>query len=115
MVASPARSGPNGGQQGGVALLVPVRFRLLSWRTLVPGCAVEARLLGTAPDSLPFRVQSVYFPPDSRRSALHCYLAGLPQGIAHDDDAYALGDLNLQLFTPPDDRETEDAPALLEG
>ena len=115
VVGSSARIGPNGGPQGGVALLAPARFHLLSWRALVASCASEARVQYNAPDCLPFRVQSMYFPPDGGRSALRHYLASFSPGAAPTEHFYSPGDLNLQLFTPREDRESEDALALQEG
>ena len=60
VVASPARPGPAGGPQGGVALLVPDRFPVLERRDLVPGLFVAAKVdFGEYQDW----VCSAYIPP----------------------------------------------------
>eukprot|EP00974_Lingulodinium_polyedra_P008685 830052-Lingulodinium_polyedra.AAC.1 len=41
VAASPARPGPRGAKQGGVAMVCPFPQRLLEHRTIVPGCAVR--------------------------------------------------------------------------
>ena len=44
VIGSPAREGPRGGPQGGVAIIVPARYSITASRTLVEGCAIEATL-----------------------------------------------------------------------
>eukprot|EP00974_Lingulodinium_polyedra_P013006 1261981-Lingulodinium_polyedra.AAC.1 len=39
VAASPARPGPRGGRQGGVAIICTAPQRLLEHRVIVPGCA----------------------------------------------------------------------------
>ena len=41
VLAAPARPGPNGGRQGGVAIILPAGYRCVSHRTLYEGCALE--------------------------------------------------------------------------
>ena len=42
VVASEARPGPNRGPQGGVALVIPLRYDMLSSRTVITGLCAEA-------------------------------------------------------------------------
>ena len=42
VVATCARPGPNEGPQGGVAIIVPVKYAVIGKRTVIPGLCVEA-------------------------------------------------------------------------
>ena len=57
-----ARPGPNGGPQGGVAIVCPGPRRVVGQRVLVPGCAVEATVAGPAGERTVTYV-SIYLPP----------------------------------------------------
>ena len=37
VVATDARPGPNGGPQGGVAIVVPIKYVVIGKRTVIPG------------------------------------------------------------------------------
>ena len=75
VVAAEARLGPNGGPQGGVAIVIPVRYEVLGRRTVVPGLCVEAtiRRRGDAA-RMAWVIQSLYLPPDDRRAAAMAYV-----------------------------------------
>ena len=112
----PARLGPRGGPQGGVAVLLPPGVELVSSRVLVPGCAIEvvARHGGGGTDGWVATVRSVYLPPDSRREVLHDLRANLGARCAGGQDGRPSisavgGDLNMQLAAPRDAAEEADA------
>ena len=65
VLSGPARPGPTGGPQGGVAIIVPAGWECTHWEVLVPGCVLQARLRRRAESERgeDFLVQSVYFPP----------------------------------------------------
>ena len=70
VVSSAARPGPRGGPQGGVAIVIPDTYEVLNKRTVVPGLYVEATVRQRgAPTQSAWVVQSLYLPPDDRRSA----------------------------------------------
>ena len=66
VVRSLACAGPQGGLQGGVAILCPGPARVEARRELVPGCAVEATITGL-PGASAVTYISLYLPP--RRQA----------------------------------------------
>ena len=66
VLASPARPGPHGGPQGGVAILLPPTWRCLEIKKLVPGCVLQARIRAAA-SGTEVLVQSVYLPPTRER------------------------------------------------
>ena len=70
VVATEARPRPNGGPQGGVAIVIPVKYEVLGRRTVVPGLCVEAtvRHRGERTQTT-WVLQSLYLPPDDRRAA----------------------------------------------
>ena len=76
VLSAPARPGPEGGHQGGVAILVPIAYTILGHRILLPGCCLEATLQRPGDDA-PFCVRSLYLPPDDRHAVLAA-LAALP-------------------------------------
>eukprot|EP00972_Heterocapsa_arctica_P094670 13958420-Heterocapsa_arctica.AAC.1 len=90
MLPCPARPGPGGGHQGGVAILLPHPIEVISSRILVPGCAVECivRLPKTTAD---IAIWSVYLPPEDREAVLTSLEAHAPpQGM----DTFLAGDFN---------------------
>ena len=100
---TPARPGPAGGRQGGVAIFVPVTWTLTSWRTLVEGCAVEAVVVD--PFGNLARTWCVYFPPGAQADVLQ-ELNGLAaaEGVSAPDTILA-GDLNFDFWNPRDSEE----------
>ena len=99
MAYSLARPGPNGGPQGGVAVLVPVGDEILDTWELVPACAVRVRVRrGTRT----FCVTSVYFPPNENEAVLDQLVAAWEALPAEDltDDKWILGDANLDVYHP---------------
>jgi hypothetical protein len=67
VIHSGAIPGPRGGARGGVAIIVPIRYQVLRYEVLVPGCAVEAVLSLRSvegEDCKEVSIQSLYFPPD---------------------------------------------------
>ena len=100
-VQSSARPGPNGGPQGGVAVLFGSMYREVSKEVIVAGCAVRVTLCdGTKEASY----ASIYLPPDSRVPVLTSIAQhrGWPDG-----DCYVAGDLNFDYFAPRDDSEVD--------
>eukprot|EP00969_Alexandrium_andersonii_P277207 12253390-Alexandrium_andersonii.AAC.1 len=73
-----ARPGSHGGRQGGVAVLVPTPYRVVSAQEHIPGCCIDVtvRRGGNArddegPGAADWTVRNVYVPPqDKRRVAL---------------------------------------------
>ena len=47
VVQSPAGGGPQGGRQGGVAVMVPAGYTSLDFSEIVPGCALIDRVQDT--------------------------------------------------------------------
>ena len=64
VLAAPAFQGPGGGLCGGVAIILPHDWEVLSHSILVPGCALQATVR-TAGHT--WRLVSVYLPPDRVR------------------------------------------------
>ena len=104
VAAAPARPGPLGGPQGGVAGIVPFPLVLESSAVLADGCAVEARVWDPASRAA-FRVRSVYFPPGARREALDSLVRA--RG-AEAEPLFEFGDINLDVNGPRGDDERED-------
>ena len=99
VVATEARPGPNwGGPQGGVAIVIPVRYEVLRRRTVIPGLCAEAtirRRVDLARTT--WAVQSLHLPPDERRNAT----AACVDNIGRGEEALYVGcDLNMQVQSP---------------
>ena len=60
---SPARPGPEGGPQGGVAILLPSTWEVQDVTALVPACALQVTARRRARGSAAIRFHSIYFPP----------------------------------------------------
>ena len=70
VVATDARPGPNDGPQGGVAVIVPIKYEVFDRRTVVPGLCVEATVRQRdEPTGMAWVTQSLYLPPDDRQAA----------------------------------------------
>ena len=119
VLPSPARLGPGGRPQGGVAIIVPPNWTVVDWDVLVPACAVQARLRpqGAEPQGLEagtagtVLVQSLYFPPASRPADIGLYAAALDR-TARDGPFLAAGDVNAQLHHPRGEEERRLAETL---
>ncbi|MFM7987974.1 MAG: endonuclease/exonuclease/phosphatase family protein, partial [Candidatus Fonsibacter sp.] len=107
------RSGRQGRQACGVAVLILARYTLLSCCEVVPGCCIEARVClrdTLEQERTVWTVQCMYFPPDSRGQDVGEYTQWLQQ---HGDGSfYAAGDLNLQVHDPRCDAEVSDLERL---
>ena len=70
VVATGARPGPNRGPQGGVALVIPVRYVLINSRTVIEGLSVEATIAKRGDfHGTEWVIRSIDLPPDDRRAA----------------------------------------------
>ena len=61
--STPARPGPKGGPQGGVAILVPHPFIAVPHKTLADGCTIEVTVQHSGPSGDHTVVRGVYLPP----------------------------------------------------
>jgi hypothetical protein len=108
VVASPARTGPNGGPQGGVAILVPTPHTLLRSLELVPGCGVAAWIrTGEVREVM---VLSIYLPPDDRVNVLRALQENFPP--SRNCPVFLAGDINFQADAPRSVGERELASTL---
>ena len=76
VLSSPARPGPQGGPQGGVAILLPPTWHCVEHKVMAPGCALQATVR-PAQGGAEVIVQTVYFPPEAREEVATAYLAAL--------------------------------------
>ncbi len=107
--ASAARPGANGGLSGGVAILVPARYRVVSEQLLSAGCCIEVACAErTGGATVTYR--STYLPPGSRSIVL----AEIRRCGHPGTDLVVGGDVNMCLMGPRDEAEAEEAQALLE-
>ena len=104
VAAAPARPGPLGGPQGGVAVIVPFPLVLESSVVLADGCAVEARVRDPAGGAA-FRVRTSYFPPGARQEASEALVRAEGAGA---EPLLEFGDANLDANGPRGDDERED-------
>ena len=127
LVALPARLGPGGGQQGGVAVLLPPGYVYKGRSVVVPGCVMDVffdlppamvQALGdshpgaSSPDTVgwaPFAVRAVYIPPDDRTATV---LAMRDQPMGPCGNRYLFGDLNFDYASPRDAQEERLTAAL---
>ena len=113
VVHSLAREGPGRGPQGGVAIVVPSQWEVLSTRELVPSCALEVSVRRTGTFGRGIRLQSLYFGPSRRDDDVDAYVTAAPADPGQDTPLYAGGDLNLSLEAPRDHDETAAGQRLL--
>ena len=107
--ASAARPGANGGLCGGVAILVPARYRIVSYQVISDGCCIEV-VCAERSGGGTVTYRSTYLPPSSRSSVLaEIRRCGHPC-----TDLVVGGDVNMYLMGPRDEAEAEEAQALLE-
>ena len=90
---APATHAPGGRPKGGVAVVIPARFEVLSERIVIPGCvlAVEVQERGT---HAAFTIYSVYLPPGARRAEVATLLSELPPPTG---TCFAAGDFNYDI------------------
>jgi len=103
--AAPCIEGPQGGDCGGVAVIVPAGYQVTRETILLDGCCLEVvvRRLAAPHDEQTFRC--IYLPPPLR-SQLVRRLAELPRP----ERAPHIGaDLNMDMAQPRDPREEADA------
>jgi hypothetical protein len=108
VVASPARAGPNGGPQGGVAILVPAPHTLLRWEEFVPGCGLAAWV--RTDEGREVMVLSIYLPPDDRVNVLRALQENFPS--TSNCPVFLAGDVNFQSDAPRSALERELASTL---
>jgi hypothetical protein len=107
--ASAARPGPNGGLCGGVAVIVPPRYRIVPDRMISPGCCLQVTCVERS-GGPPVTFRSLYLPPLARRAVLEeIRRCDHPQ-----TELIAGGDVNMCVAGPRDDAEAEEAQELLE-
>ena len=110
VVATGARPGPNGGPQGGVALVIPIRYEILNSRTVITGLCAEATVAKRGgPDRTEWVVQSLYLPPDDRKAATEAYVS---DSRDRNGALYVGGDMHMQMHRPRTDNEQDDATVL---
>ena len=111
-MAAEARPGPNGGPQGGVALVIPVKYEILNSRTIIPGLCVDATVMkrGERPRT-EWVLRSLYLPPDDRRAAVEAYVE---DSRGRNGAVYVGGDLNMQMQRPRNDEEQDDTVMMCE-
>ena len=102
VVAAPSRLGPAGGQQGGVAIIIPAAWNVMASAIRVEGCCVEAVVRSSRHDAA-YCLRSIYLPPDSQLEVLTA-LQGLPPS---EHPVFHGGDLNFQFPHPRSDAELE--------
>ena len=103
VVAAAARPGHEGGPQGGVAIVCPGPHTVIEHATLIPGCAVRARVRNGAAGNNDGDITyiSLYLPPDDRDEIMAA-LANLPVP----EPPIMLGaDINIDLWDPRDATE----------
>ena len=76
-----SRPGPQGGPQGGVAVLCPGPKRVVARKELVPGCAVAATIAGPS-DEPAVTYVSIYMPPGCQMEVLSALEGAPPPGAA---------------------------------
>ena len=96
--ASPARTGPAGSPQGGVAVIFNGSYRLEEQSVLVPGCAINVSLSKEGKQST---FCSLYLPPDMR----HTTLRALLDHSWVSPDQHLCGDFNFNVFEPRNQEE----------
>ena len=107
--ASAARIGANGGLCGGVAVLVPSKYRVVSHQVLSDGYCIEVVCVEVSGGAIVTH-RSTYLPPNSRGRVL----AEIRRCRHPGTDLVVGGDINMCLMGPRDEAETEEAQALLE-
>ena len=107
--ASAARPGANGGLCGGVAILVPARYRIVTHQVISDGCCIEV-LCAERNGGGTVTYRSTYLPPSARSSVLtEIRRCGHPQ-----TDLVVGGDVNMCITGPRDEAEAEETQTLLE-
>ena len=113
VVSSCARVGPLGGPAGGVAVVVPPRYRVISHREVSAGWCIIVELQDLQREGHPMEVVNVYLPPDSRRAALGEVIAGTQPAQGAPPRRAGGGDINMCLWAPRNAQEAEDVGEFL--
>ena len=113
LYSSPARKGPRGGPQGGVAVLVPDSWQERNFKIHVSGCCVDVTAINHQGDVT--RIINVYAPPDSRTEVLEAISESrLTPPEERADQTYLVGDFNLDLHFPRGPGEQRDVEKIQE-
>ena len=107
IVSSPARDGPLGGLQGGVAILCPHPAKIIAHRIIVPGCIIEATI-DRGDGRPPEAYISTYIPPGCLTEVLDTLDRTDPPGCGK----VMGGDLNFDTDGPRDPEEDKAATLL---
>ena len=92
--------------QGGVAIVVPIKYEVTGKRTVIPGLCVEATVMRRGdPTRTTWVVRSLYLPPDDRRAASEAYVDDRQR---HEGPVYVGCDLIMQTRRPRSDDEQDD-------